>query len=118
MVMLPGSELPKKVVLRRSESEVATLEVKKSAAGDASAVLSTNCELVRARRSMPKRKRAYKRTQSGLPFQSVHPLVEGARGTACVPLVQPKKLAPSSATPPLFSTCIPPPDCASWGAKA
>ena len=51
IVMLPGAELPKKVVLRRSES-VAMREVKKSAAGDASAVLSTNCELVRARRSM------------------------------------------------------------------
>ena len=54
IVMLPGAELPKKVVLRRSES-VAMPEVKKSAAGDASAVLSTNCELVRARRSMPLR---------------------------------------------------------------
>ena len=54
IVMFPGAELPKKVVLRRSES-VAMREVKKSAAGDASAVLSTNCELVRARRSMPLR---------------------------------------------------------------
>ena len=55
IMMLPGAELPKKVVLRRIEPEVATLEVKKSAAGDVSAVLSTNCELVRARRSMPLR---------------------------------------------------------------
>ena len=54
-VMLPGAELPKKVVLRRSEPEVATLEVKKSAAGVWLAILSTNCELVRARRSMPLR---------------------------------------------------------------
>ena len=55
IVMLPGAELPKKVVLRRSEPEVATLEVKKSAAGVWLAILSTNCELVRARRSMPLR---------------------------------------------------------------
>ena len=55
IVMSPGAKLPKKVVLRRSESVVAMREVKKSAAGDASAVLSTNCELVRARRSMPLR---------------------------------------------------------------
>ena len=53
--MFPGAELPKKVVLRRSEPEVATLEVKKSAAGGWLAMLSTNCELVRARRSMPLR---------------------------------------------------------------
>ena len=52
--MFPGAELPEKVVLRRSES-VAMPEVKKSAAGDVSAVLSTNCELARARRSMPLR---------------------------------------------------------------
>ena len=53
IVMLPGAELPKKVVLRRIESVApTTLEVKKSAGGDASAVLWTNCELARARRSM------------------------------------------------------------------
>ena len=50
IVMLPGAELPKKVVLRRIEPEAATLEVKKSAAGVSLAVLSTNCELARARR--------------------------------------------------------------------
>ena len=116
--MFPGAELPKKVVLRRIEPEEATLEVKKSAAGVWLATLSTNCELVRARRPMPARARAYKRTQSGLPFQSVHPLVEGARGTACVPLVQPTKLAPSSETSPLLYTFIPPPNCASWGGQA
>ena len=116
--MSPGAELPEKVVLRRSESVAPTLEVKKSAAGDASAVLSTNCELVRARRSIPRRKRAYKRTQSGLPLQSVHPLVEGARGTACEPLVQSLKLALSSETSPLLSTNKPPPNCASWGGQA
>ena len=55
IVLLPGAELPKKVVLRRSEPEVATLEAKKSAAGVWLAMLSTNCELVRARRSMPLR---------------------------------------------------------------
>ena len=55
IVMLPGAELPKKVVLRRIEPEKAMREEKKSAAGDVSAVLSTNCELVRARRSMPLR---------------------------------------------------------------
>ena len=118
IVMLPGAELPKKVVLRRSESVVATLEVKKSAAGVWLAMLSTNWELVRARRSMAARKRAYERTRSGLPFQSVHPLVEGARRTACEPLVQPTKLAPSSETSPLLSTYIPPPYCASWGGQA
>ena len=52
IVMLPGAELPKKVVLRRIEPEVATLEVKKSAAGVPLAMLSTNCVLARARRSM------------------------------------------------------------------
>ena len=52
IVMNLGAELPKKVVLRRSESVAATLEeVKKSAAGVPLAMLSTNCELVRARRS-------------------------------------------------------------------
>ena len=55
IVMSPGAELPKKVVLRRIEPEVATLEVKKSAAGVRLAILSTICELVRARRSMPLR---------------------------------------------------------------
>ena len=55
IVMLPVAELPKKVVLRRSESVVATLEVKKSAAGALLATLSTNCKLVRARRSTPVR---------------------------------------------------------------
>ena len=49
--MLPGAELPKKVVLRRVESEAAMREEKKSAAGVWLAMLSTNCELVRAKRS-------------------------------------------------------------------
>ena len=53
--MSPGAELPKKVVLRRIEPEVATLEEKKSAAGVWLAILSTNCEVVRARRSIPLR---------------------------------------------------------------
>ena len=52
IVMFPGAELPKKVVLRRIESEAAMREEKKSAAGVWLAMLSTNCELVRARRSM------------------------------------------------------------------
>ena len=55
IVMFPGAELPEKVVLRRIEPEVAMLEVKKSAAGVPLAMLSTNCELVRAKRSMPAR---------------------------------------------------------------
>ena len=55
IVMFPGAELPKKVVLRRSESEPAMPELKKSAAGVRPAMLSTNCELVSARRSMPVR---------------------------------------------------------------
>ena len=118
IVMFPGAELRKKVVLRRIESVAAMPEAKKSAAGGWLAMLSANCELVRARRSMPLRKRAYKRTQSGLPFQSVHPLVEGARGTAREPLVQPTTLDPSSETSPLFHTDIPPPSCASWGGQA
>ena len=52
IVMLPGAELPKKVVLRRSESAAATLELNKSAAGVWLATLSTHCELVRDRRPM------------------------------------------------------------------
>ena len=55
IVMFPGAELPKKVVLRRIEAEAPTPEVKKSAAGARPAMLSTNCELVRARRSIPLR---------------------------------------------------------------
>jgi len=55
IVMLPGAELPKKVVLRRIESEAAMREEKKSAAGVWLAMLSTNCELVRARRSILRR---------------------------------------------------------------
>jgi len=51
IVMFPGAELPKKVVLRRIESVAAMREVKKSAAGVWLAMLSTNCELVRAKRS-------------------------------------------------------------------
>ena len=53
--MLPGAELPEKVALRRIEPEAAMREAKKSAAGVPLAMLSTNCELVRARRSIPRR---------------------------------------------------------------
>ena len=49
--MFPDAELPKKVVLRRIESVAAMREVKKSAAGVWLAMLSTNCELVRAKQS-------------------------------------------------------------------
>ena len=55
IVMFPGAELRKKVVLRRSESEPAMPEAKKSAASVWLAILSTKCELVRARRSTPLR---------------------------------------------------------------
>ena len=48
---MPGAEMREKVVLRRIEPEAATLEVNKSAAGALLATLSTNCELVRAKRS-------------------------------------------------------------------
>ena len=55
IVMFPGAELRKKVVLRRIESVAAMPEAKKSAAGVWLAILSTKCELVRARRSTPLR---------------------------------------------------------------
>ena len=55
IVMLPGAELPEKVVLRRIEPEAAMRDTKKSAAGVWLAMLSTNCELVRARRSTAER---------------------------------------------------------------
>ena len=53
--MFPSAELRKKVVLRRIESVAAMPEAKKSAAGVWLAILSTKCELVRARRSTPLR---------------------------------------------------------------